>query len=294
MNTSTAKILDGKALSERMRQNMHADVAAMTEKHGRAPGLAVILVGDDPASHVYVKNKELACEKVGIASFSHRLPAETTQQHILGLIGELNRDPRVDGILVQLPVPAHINTEAIITAISPDKDVDGFHPQNIGALTARIPKLRPCTPFGCIKLLEETGIDLHGQECLVVGASNMVGRPMALELLLAGATVTITHRFSHGLKEHVERADIVVAAAGKQGLIKGEWIKPGAIVIDVGIHRLENGSLTGDVDFEEAAKRASWITPVPGGVGPMTITMLLYNTITAFRTHIGDLSGEDA
>jgi len=288
MNTSTAKILDGKALSERMRKSMHSDVAAMTEKHGRAPGLAVILIGDDPASHVYVKNKELACEKAGIVSFAHRLPAETTQQHILGLIGELNRDPRVDGILVQLPAPAHIDPEAIITAIDPGKDVDGFHPQNIGALTARIPNLRPCTPYGCMKLLEETGINLRGQECLVVGASNMVGRPMALELLLAGATVTITHRFSHSLQEHVERADIVVAAAGKQGLIKGEWIKPGAIVIDVGIHRKEDGKLTGDVDFEEAAKRAAWITPVPGGVGPMTITMLLHNTITAFRTHVGD------
>jgi methylenetetrahydrofolate dehydrogenase (NADP+) / methenyltetrahydrofolate cyclohydrolase len=288
MNTSTAKILDGKALSERMRESMHSDVAAMTEKHGRAPGLAVILIGDDPASHVYVKNKELACEKAGIVSFAHRLPAETTQQHILGLIGELNRDPLVDGILVQLPAPAHIDSEAIITAIDPGKDVDGFHPQNIGALTARIPNLRPCTPYGCMKLLEETGINLRGQECLVVGASNMVGRPMALELLLAGATVTITHRFSRGLQEHVERADIVVAAAGKQGLIKGEWIKPGAIVIDVGIHRKEDGKLTGDVDFEEAAKRAAWITPVPGGVGPMTITMLLHNTITAFRTHVGD------
>ena len=288
MNTSTAKILDGKALSERMRESMHADVTAMTEKHGRAPGLAVILIGDDPASHVYVKNKELACKKAGIVSFSHRLPAETTQQHILGLIGELNRDPRVDGILVQLPAPAHIDSEAIITAIDPGKDVDGFHPQNIGALTARIPNLRPCTPYGCMKLLEETGINLRGQETLVVGASNMVGRPMALELLLAGATVTITHRFSHGLKEHVERADIVVAAAGKQGLINGAWIKPGPIVIDVGIHRKEDGKLTGDVDFEEAAKRASWITPVPGGVGPMSIAMLLYNTITAFRTHVGE------
>ncbi|HKI59470.1 MAG TPA: bifunctional methylenetetrahydrofolate dehydrogenase/methenyltetrahydrofolate cyclohydrolase FolD [Mariprofundaceae bacterium] len=288
MNTSTAKILDGKALSERMRKSMHSDVAAMAEKHGRAPGLAVILIGEDPASHVYVKNKELACKKAGIVSFAHRLPAETTQQHILGLIGELNHDPRVDGILVQLPAPAHIDSEAIITAIDPGKDVDGFHPQNIGALTARIPNLRPCTPYGCMKLLEETGINLRGQECLVVGASNMVGRPMALELLLAGATVTVTHRFSHGLKEHVERADIVVAAAGKQGLIQGEWIKPGAIVIDVGIHRKEDGKLTGDVDFKEASKRASWITPVPGGVGPMTITMLLHNTITAFRTHVGD------
>ncbi len=288
MNMTTAKILDGKALSERMRKDMHADVSNMVKKHGRAPGLAVILVGDDPASHVYVKNKKLACEKVGIVSFSHQLPADTTQQHILGLIVELNQDPRVDGILVQLPLPEHIDSEAIIIAINPDKDVDGFHPYNIGSLTARMPGLRPCTPFGCMKLLEETGIDLHGQEAVIVGASNMVGRPMALELLLAGATVTITHRFSLDLKSHIERADIVVAAAGKQGLIQGKWIKKGAIVIDVGIHRLDNGSLTGDVEFESAAKHASWITPVPGGVGPMTITMLLYNTITAFRTHVGD------
>ncbi len=291
MNTTaetTAKILDGKALSERMRAGMHETIAELKATHGRAPGLAVIIVGNDPASHVYVKNKKLACEKVGIVSFSHELPAETTQQHLLGLIGELNANPKVDGILVQLPVPDHINSETIITAIHPDKDVDGFQPYNIGSLAARVPALRPCTPYGCMKLLEETGVDLKGQEAVVVGASNMVGRPMALELLLAGATVTVTHRFSKELKPHIERADIVVAAAGKQGLIKGEWIKPGAIVIDVGIHRMEDGKLTGDVDFEEAAKRAAWITPVPGGVGPMTITMLLHNTITAFLNHIGE------
>lgn len=288
MNTSTAKILDGKALSERMRNGMSEEISALQATHGRAPGLAVIIVGDDPASHVYVRNKKLACEKVGIASFAHELLADTTQQHLLGLISELNANPKVDGILVQLPVPDHINSETIITAIDPDKDVDGFQPYNIGSLAARMPALRPCTPFGCMKLLEETGIDLHGQEAVVVGASNMVGRPMALELLLAGATVTIAHRFTHHLQTHIERADIVVAAAGKQGLIKGEWIKEGAIVIDVGIHRMDNGKLTGDVDFEAASKHASWITPVPGGVGPMTITMLLYNTISAFRTHVGD------
>jgi methylenetetrahydrofolate dehydrogenase (NADP+)/methenyltetrahydrofolate cyclohydrolase len=246
-------------------------------------------VGDDPASHVYVKNKKIGCEKAGIASFSYELDASTTQQHLLGLISELNQDPKIDGILVQLPVPEHINSEAIIEAIAPGKDVDGFHPYNIGCLTARIPALRSCTPYGCMKLLEETGIDLHGKEAVVVGASNMVGRPMALELLLAGATVTICHRFTNNLQSHIERADIVVAAAGKQGLIQGEWIKQGAIVIDVGIHRLEDGSLTGDVDFEAASKRASWITPVPGGVGPMTITMLLANTIEAFKNHIGEV-----
>lgn len=288
MNMTTAKILDGKALSERMRNGMSDEISALKATHGRAPGLAVIIIGDDPASHVYVRNKKLACEKVGIVSFAHELPADTTQQHLLGLISELNHNPKVDGILVQLPVPDHINSQTIITAIDPDKDVDGFQPYNIGSLAARMPALRPCTPFGCMKLLEETGIDLHGQEAVVVGASNMVGRPMALELLLAGATVTIAHRFTHDLQQHIERADIVVAAAGKQGLIKGEWIKKGAIVIDVGIHRMDNGKLTGDVDFEEASKHASWITPVPGGVGPMTITMLLYNTISAFRTHVGD------
>ncbi|HXH64277.1 MAG TPA: tetrahydrofolate dehydrogenase/cyclohydrolase catalytic domain-containing protein, partial [Mariprofundaceae bacterium] len=194
----------------------------------------------------------------------------------------------VDGILVQLPLPSHIDPESMIEAIRPDKDVDGFHPYNIGRLAARIPSLRPCTPYGCMKLLEETGLDLYGKEAVVVGASNIVGRPMSLELLLAGCTVTITHRFTHGLESHVRRADIVVAAAGKPGLVKGEWIKPGAVVIDVGMNRREDGRLCGDVEYEAAAERAGWITPVPGGVGPMTITMLLANTIQAFRQHMGE------
>jgi len=288
MTTSTAQILDGKALAARMRQDIGLEADQLSQKHGRKPGLAVILVGADPASQVYVKAKKAGCEKAGIASYSHELPAETTQQHLLGLITELNQDPKIDGILVQLPVPDHINSETIIEAIDPGKDVDGFHPYNLGRLAARQPALRSCTPYGCMKLIEETGVDLHGMECVVVGASNIVGRPMALELLLAGATVTVTHKFSRGLQSHVERADIVVAAAGKQGLIKGEWIKPGAIIIDVGIHRLEDGSLTGDVAFEEASQNAAWITPVPGGVGPMTITMLLANTVQAFKTHLGE------
>ena len=271
-----------------MRKSLTEEVAELTEKHGRAPGLAVILVGSDPASQVYVRNKKSGCEKMGIASFSDDLPADTTQQHLLGLISELNADPKVDGILVQLPVPEHINPDSLIEAIDPGKDVDGFHPYNVGRLAARKPALRSCTPFGCMKLLQETGMDLHGKECVVVGASNIVGRPMALELLLAGATVTVAHKFTQDLRSHVERADIVVAAAGKQGLIKGEWIKPGATVIDVGIHRLEDGSLTGDVTFATAAERAAWITPVPGGVGPMTITMLLANTVEAFKAHVGD------
>lgn len=288
MTNSTAQILDGKALAARMRDEMRTEAEALAAKHGRAPGLAVIIVGNDPASHVYVKNKKIGCEKAGIRSFSYELPGETTQQHLLGLISELNADPKVDGILVQLPVPPHINSEAIIGAIDPGKDVDGFHPYNVGRLAARQPALRSCTPYGCMKLLEETDVDLHGKECVIVGASNIVGRPMALELLLKGATVTVTHRFTKNLRPHIERAEILIAAAGKRGLIKGEWIKPGAIVIDVGIHRLEDGTLTGDVEFEEAAKRASWITPVPGGVGPMTITMLLANTIQAFKTHLGE------
>jgi methylenetetrahydrofolate dehydrogenase (NADP+)/methenyltetrahydrofolate cyclohydrolase len=271
-----------------MRQTLTVEVTELTEKHGRAPGLAVILVGSDPASQVYVRNKKNGCEKMGIASFSHELAADTTQQHLLGLISELNADPKVDGILVQLPVPEHINPDSLIEAIDPGKDVDGFHPYNVGRLAARKPALRSCTPFGCIKLLEETGLDLHGKECVVVGASNIVGRPMALELLLAGATVTVAHKFTRDLRSHIERADIVVAAAGKQGLIKGEWIKPGAVVVDVGIHRREDGTLTGDVEFAAASKRAAWITPVPGGVGPMTITMLLANTVEAFKAHLGD------
>jgi len=286
--TSHARILDGKILSARIRNELAGEVADLSARHGRAPGLAVILVGNDPASEIYVRNKKTGSEKLGIASFSHELPAETSQQHLLGLISELNADPKVDGILVQLPVPAHINPETIIEAIDPGKDVDGFHPFNIGRLAARQPSLRSCTPYGCMKLLAETGMDLHGKEAVIVGASNIVGRPMAMELLLAGATVTITHRFTKDLKRHIEHADIVVAAAGKQGLIKGDWIKKGATVIDVGIHRKEDGSLTGDVEFETASQRAAWITPVPGGVGPMTITMLLANTIQAFKTHIGE------
>ena len=283
----TAQVIDGKALASRLKDDMQAQVAELKKQCGRAPGLAVILVGDDPASHVYVKNKENACEQVGIASFSHQLPASTTQEHLLGLIAELNHDPKVDGILVQLPLPEHIQVDKVLNTIQADKDVDGFHPYNVGCLAVRQPALRSCTPYGCMKLLEITGVDLHGKEAVVVGASNIVGRPMALELLLAGATVTVCHRFTENLQSHIERADIVIAAAGKQGLIQGEWIKEGAIVIDVGIHRLEDGSLTGDVDFESASKRAGWITPVPGGVGPMTITMLLANTISAFKNHVG-------
>ncbi|MDX8391859.1 MAG: bifunctional methylenetetrahydrofolate dehydrogenase/methenyltetrahydrofolate cyclohydrolase FolD [Mariprofundaceae bacterium] len=286
----TAHILDGKAVATRLRLDLKDEITQLTVKHGRAPGLAVILVGEDAASQVYVRNKKKACLDIGVASeeFSQILPAATSQQHLLGLIAELNANPKVDGILVQMPVPEHINPETIIEAIDPGKDVDGFHPYNVGRLAARMPALRSCTPFGCMKLLEETGVDLHGQEALIVGASNIVGRPMALELLLAGATITVAHKFTRDLQMHIERADIIVAAAGKRCLIRGEWIKPGAIIIDVGINRQDDGSLTGDVEFDAASKRAAWITPVPGGVGPMTITMLLTNTVQAFREHLGD------
>ncbi len=282
-----ANIIDGKALAAKMKGEMHIEVQDLVTQYGRAPGLAVILIGQDAASHVYVKNKKIACEKVGIRSFSHELPETTTQEHVLGLIAELNQDPKIDGILVQLPLPQHIQADYVLKAIDAGKDVDGFHPYNVGCLAVRQPELRSCTPYGCMKLLATTGVDLHGKEAVIVGASNIVGRPMALELLLAGATVTIAHRFTQNLQSHIERADIVIAAAGKQGLIQGQWFKQGSIVIDVGIHRLPDGSLTGDVDFAEAIKRVAWITPVPGGVGPMTITMLLANTIQAFQAHVG-------
>lgn len=283
----SAVIIDGKALAKQLKEAMQVEVAALRTGHGRAPGLAVILVGNDPASHVYVKNKKLACEQVGIISFSYELPANTSQEHLLGLIAELNKNPQVDGILVQLPLPEGLDAKHILNAIDADKDVDGFHPYNVGSLAIRQPAIRSCTPYGCMKLLETTGVDLHGKEAVVVGASNIVGRPMALELLLAGATVTVAHRFTQDLASHIKRADVVIAAAGKRGLIQGEWIKEGAIIIDVGMHRLEDGSLTGDVDFAACAKRAAFITPVPGGVGPMTITMLMANTITAFKAHVG-------
>jgi len=284
----SARILDGRAISARLRRDMQAQAADLAARHGRPPGLAVILVGEDPASQLYVRNKKRACREIGIRSMAHELPAATSQQHLLGLIGELNADAHVDGILVQLPLPDHIDAAAVIEAIDPSKDVDGFHPYNVGRLAARIPNLRPCTPYGCMRLIEETGMDVHGAEAVIVGASNIVGRPMALELLLAGATVTVTHKFTRELVPHLRRADIVVAAAGKPRLVKGEWIKEGAVVLDVGITRGPDGRLVGDVEFETARRRAGWITPVPGGVGPMTITMLLANTLQAFRDHVGE------
>jgi methylenetetrahydrofolate dehydrogenase (NADP+)/methenyltetrahydrofolate cyclohydrolase len=277
----SARILDGKAIAAGLLAQVKERVDHKRVLGLPAPGLAVIMVGSNPASQVYVRNKRQACEKAGIVSFSHDLPDTITQAQLLSLIDQLNADKRVDGILVQLPLPAHIDTETVIERILPAKDVDGFHPYNIGRLTVRLPLLRPCTPHGIMKLLESTDHSLLGQHAVIVGASNHVGRPMALELLLAGCTVTICHRFTQDLAGMVAMADIVVVAVGKPGLIKGGWIKPGAVVIDVGINRLADGRLVGDVEYERAKERASWITPVPGGVGPMTVVTLLLNTLEA-------------
>jgi len=277
----SAQIIDGKAIAARLRQQIRQRVDARLQAGRRAPGLAVILVGKDPASEVYVRNKRKGCEEAGILSFGHNLPEDITQENLVRLIDRLNDDSRVDGILVQLPLPDQIDTETIIERIRPDKDVDGFHPYNVGRLALRLPVLQPCTPRGIMTLLESTGEPVRGQDAVVVGASNHVGRPMALELLLAGCTVTICHRFTRDLADQVRRADIVVVAVGKPGLVRGEWIKPGAVVIDVGINRGPGGKLVGDVEFGAARERAGWITPVPGGVGPMTVATLLQNTADA-------------
>ena len=276
-----AKLIDGKQIAANLRKDIASKVTERKNNGLRLPGLAVILVGSDPASQVYVSHKRKDCEEVGFLSRSHDLPATTSQQDLLDLIDSLNDDAEIDGILVQLPLPAHLDASQLLERIRPDKDVDGFHPYNIGRLAQRMPLLRPCTPMGIVRLLNSTGVDLYGLDATVVGASNIVGRPMALELLLAGCTTTVTHRFTKSLEEHVRRSDLVVVAAGKPGLVKGEWIKPGAIVIDVGINRMEDGRLVGDVEFGPAAERASWITPVPGGVGPMTRACLLENTLHA-------------
>jgi methylenetetrahydrofolate dehydrogenase (NADP+)/methenyltetrahydrofolate cyclohydrolase len=281
----SAKIIDGKQIAKNVRDNVSQAVAERIANGQRAPGLAVVLVGNDPASEVYVRNKKADCEKAGFQSFSFDLDADTSQEQLLQLIDELNNDPKVDGILVQLPLPAHLDSDLILERIKPKKDVDGFHPYNLGRLTQRLPVLRPCTPKGIMTLLESTGEEIRGKKATIVGASNIVGRPMAMELLLAGCTVTVTHRFTKDLPAEVGQADIVVVAVGKPGLVKGEWIKEGAVVIDVGINRLESGKLVGDVTFEAASERASWITPVPGGVGPMTRAALLENTLQAAQTN---------
>ena len=272
------KILDGKLIAGRLRETIAADVRGLKAR-GVTPGLAVVLVGEDPASRVYVSMKEKACEQAGIFSDEHKLPAETSEAQLLALIDELNRDCRIDGILVQLPLPKHIDESKVLEAISPHKDVDGFHPYNVGRLVTGKPLFQPCTPYGVMKMLEVAGVDLSGKEVVVVGRSNIVGKPVALMCLAKHATVTLCHSRTRDLAEKVARADVVIAAVGVPEMIKGAWIKPGAVVIDVGVNRVGEKKLVGDVEFEAARDRASLITPVPGGVGPMTITMLLYNTV---------------
>lgn len=279
----TAQIIDGKAIATRLLDDIQAKIASRISAGKRAPCLAVILIGADPASAIYVRNKVKACEKVGIKEASHNLPASTTEAELITLIHQLNNDPTVDGILVQTPLPAHIKSELVLEHISASKDVDGFHPYNIGRLAIRQPTLRSCTPFGVIKMLQASNINLMGLDAVIVGVSNNVGRPMALELLLAGCTTTSCHRHTKDLAGKVKAADLIVAAAGKAGLIQGDWIKPGAIVIDIGINRQADGSLSGDVDFNAAKARASYITPVPGGVGPMTVATLMENTLLALE-----------
>lgn len=277
----SAQIIDGKAIAQAVRNQVAERVAERTRAGKRPPGLAVILVGANPASQVYVGSKRRACEEVGFVSKSYDLPKETTEQEVLALIDELNQDASIDGVLVQLPLPKHIDSTAVIEKIHPHKDVDGFHPYNVGRLAQRIPALRPCTPKGIMTLIERSHIKTHGLNAVVVGASNIVGRPMTLELLLAGCTTTTCHRFTEDLKEKVAGADLLVVAVGKPGFIPGDWVKPGAVVIDVGINRLDDGRLVGDVEYETAAERAAYITPVPGGVGPMTVASLMENTLIA-------------
>jgi methylenetetrahydrofolate dehydrogenase (NADP+)/methenyltetrahydrofolate cyclohydrolase len=277
----TASLIDGKAIAKQLRDSVKEKVNLRINNGQRVPGLAVILVGCDAASQVYVGSKPKACEEVGFLSRSYDLPITTSEQELLALVNELNNDDSIDGILVQLPLPAGLNSDLIIEHINPLKDVDGFHPSNVGKLVLRHPGLRPCTPKGIITLIGSTGIDPKGLDALVIGASNIVGRPMGLELLLAKCTVTTTHRFTKDLEGKVRNADLIVVAVGKPGFIPGEWIKEGAIVIDVGINRLDNGKLVGDVDFDGAKERASFITPVPGGVGPMTVASLIENTLIA-------------
>jgi methylenetetrahydrofolate dehydrogenase (NADP+)/methenyltetrahydrofolate cyclohydrolase len=277
----TAEIIDGKAIAASLRQEIKQRVDNRIVNGKRAPGLAVILVGKDPASQVYVGSKRKACEEVGFKSLAYDLPATTQKEELIELIDKLNADETIDGILVQLPLPDHIPSETIIERILPTKDVDGFHPYNVGKLALRQPVLRPCTPRGVMTLLEKSGIEARGMDAVVVGASNHVGRPMALELLLAGCTTTVCHRFTKDLESIVRNAELLIVAVGKPAVVKGEWIKTGAAVIDIGINRNEEGKLVGDIDFEIARQKAGWITPVPGGVGPMTVATLLENTIDA-------------
>jgi methylenetetrahydrofolate dehydrogenase (NADP+) / methenyltetrahydrofolate cyclohydrolase len=276
-----AQLIDGKAIAQGVRAEVRRSVEGLLARGGRRPGLAVVMVGDNAASAVYVRNKRRACEECGITSFAFDLPHSSSQLELLERIDTLNADDAVDGILVQLPVPEHIRQDAIVERIDPRKDVDGFHPYNVGRLAERNPLIRPCTPYGVIRMLDHIGVSVKGKHAVVVGASNIVGRPMSLELLLMGATTTVAHRFTTDLESHVRQAEVLIVAAGKPGLIKGDWIRPGAVVVDVGMNRRDDGTLCGDVDFEAARERAAWITPVPGGVGPMTVAMLMRNTLEA-------------
>ncbi len=278
-----AQLIDGKAISADLCDQVRAEVGELRRQGKRTPGLAVVLVGDNPASQVYVRNKRQRCEQVGIHSFNHNLPLSTTAEQLPELIQTLNDDVTVDGILVQLPLPEKIDSQRVIEAIDPAKDVDGFHPYNVGRLAQRAPLLRPCTPYGMISLLRHCGIDINGMDAVMVGASNIVGRPMALELLHARATVTVCHRKTRDLRSHVQRAELLVVGVGQPEFIPGSWVREGAIVLDVGINRRDDGSLVGDVEFAAARERAAWITPVPGGVGPMTVATLMQNTLRAYQ-----------
>ena len=276
-----AKLIDGKRIATAVKSEVRAEIDAAIARGLRRPGLAVVMVGDNPASAIYVRNKRRACEEAGVLSVAHDLPQSTSERELLTLIDELNGDPRIDGILVQLPLPDQVRQGAVIDRIDPKKDVDGFHPYNLGRLAQRNPLIRPCTPYGVIRMLDAEGLSVRGLDAVVIGASNLVGRPMSLELLLMGATTTVCHRFTRNLEEQVRRAELLVVAVGKPGIVRGEWIREGAIVVDVGMNRLGNGHLVGDVEFEGARERAAWITPVPGGVGPMTVAMLMRNTLEA-------------
>lgn len=281
MNEKTAGILDGRSVADRLISNVSDSVSAHVQKGGRPPGLAVVLVGDDPASEVYVANKIRACSRAGIVSRDYRLQHGISKGELLALIDRLNEDDSVDGILVQLPLPVHLDEKAVTSRIAPDKDVDGFHPVNMGRLALRDPGLRPCTPRGVMTLLRAFAIDVKRRDVLVVGASNIVGRPLALEMLLAGATVNIAHRFTRHLQQHVESAEVLCVAVGKPGVVQAEWIRDQAIVVDIGISRDSEGRISGDLAFAAASQRAGWITPVPGGVGPMTVATLMQNTAEA-------------
>ena len=290
MTTATqprARLIDGKAIAQSLKQQVRSAIDALVAAGGRRPGLAVVLVGNNPASEVYVRNKRRSCEEVGVISVAHDLPASATEAELLGLLARLNDEPSIDGILVQLPLPPHIRGRAVIEAIDPAKDVDGLHPYNLGRLAQREPLLRACTPYGVIKMLQHVGVSPIGMDAVVVGASSIVGRPMALELLLAGATTTVCHTRTRNLEAQVARAELLVVAIGKPQMVPGAWIRPGAVVIDIGIHRGADNKLVGDVEFDAAAQRASWITPVPGGVGPMTIATLLNNTLEASQRRQG-------